>query len=392
MISFDFSSHCSGCYACVDVCPKQCIRIIENKRGFVIPEIDKPTCVNCGLCERVCPIITTPKLHNPLSVHCAYNKDDVEREIGSSGSIMLLLAKYILSKGGVVYGAAFDEDLQLRHLRAENYDQLIRQSKSKYIQSNLQGVFKKIKKDVDSQLLTMFVGTPCQTQAIRNYLNGKNDEYLLLVDFICHGVPSQSLFNQSIKEFERKNKCQVVDFSFREKSSNRLRNYKISYLKDGQLKIERGVESQFPYYCGFLKYITFRDSCYECKFARSERTSDLTLGDMWGYENVTDFQKGYSLIYINSSKGEDIFSKIKNSVETSKLSIGDPITYNFAYNHCQNKDFWQRVFAFMQLHCSYSVIERFLFREYKNVGILHKIVFLIMGKINKYYIKKYKND
>ena len=137
MISFDFSSHCTGCYACADICPKQCIKIADNKRGFRIPFIELEDCVNCGLCEKVCPIISKPFLHPNKLIFCAYNKDSVERKFGSSGSIMLILAKDILSRGGAVYGAAFDSKLQLYHTRATTIEQLLLQAKSKYIQRKL---------------------------------------------------------------------------------------------------------------------------------------------------------------------------------------------------------------------------------------------------------------
>ena len=148
MISFDFSSHCTGCCACVDVCPKRCIEMRENKLGFRIPYVNLTDCVNCNLCEKVCPIISEPKLSSCKLVYSAYNKNDIERKCGSSGSVMLLLARNILSKGGAVYGAAFDDYLQLHHTRATSYEQLLLQSKSKYIQSDLQGIFNAVKKDV----------------------------------------------------------------------------------------------------------------------------------------------------------------------------------------------------------------------------------------------------
>lgn len=393
MISFDFSSHCTGCYACADICPKQCIKMADNKRGFRIPFIKLEDCVNCGLCEKVCPILSEPILHSSKQIFCAYNKDEVDRKIGSSGSIMLILAKDILSRGGVVYGAAFDNKLQLHHTRATTIEQLLLQSKSKYIQSDLLGVYKSVKNDIAKNIPTMFVGTPCQTQALCNFLGEEKRQNILLVDFICHGVPSQTLFNQSIAQYEKKNHCEVVGFSFREKDSKHLRNYKITYKKEGNIYEETGRESQFPYYCGFLKYITFRDSCYECYFAKEERVSDITLGDMWGHEKDPNFTKGFSLIYINTEKGEKEFMRLNDFMDLKLLSSDNPVTYNFAYNHHQEKDLWQKIFAYMQCHFSYRIIESFLFHNYKDVGVFHKFVFLLIGKINKYSSKiKHPNN
>ena len=394
MISFDFSSHCTGCCACVDVCPKRCIEMRENKLGFRIPYVNLTDCVNCNLCEKVCPIISEPKLSSCKLVYSAYNKNDIERKCGSSGSVMLLLARNILSKGGAVYGAAFDDYLQLHHTRATSYEQLLLQSKSKYIQSDLQGIFNAVKKDVKNGIPTMFVGTPCQTQALSNFLGDIMRNNLLLIDFICHGVPSQNLFNQAITEYERKHRCKVTSFSFREKNQQRLRNYKIVYQQDGVEIEETGKENQFPFFCGYLKYITFRDSCYECKFAKNSRVSDITLGDLWGNENNPDFHKGYSLVYINTEKGESALKQINSSIEYAVLSSDDPITYNFAYNHHQEKDLWHRLYVFMISHFSYRTTERFLFHSYQDVCFLHKCAFLIIGKMNKYYLyylKKRKN-
>lgn len=390
MISFDFSSHCTGCYACSDICPKHCIKLSENDRGFVVPVIDALDCIECHLCEKVCPVLSSAVLNPCRSVYCAYNKDEVERHEGSSGSIMLVLARVVLSKGGVVYGAAFDENLQLRHTRATTYEGVIKQSKSKYIQSDLNGVYQLVKQDLKANLPILFVGTPCQTQALYKCVSSFDKKNLILVDFICHGVPSQSLFNQSIAEFERKRDCKVIDFSFREKSNNYLRNYKVKYIKNGMLQEEMGREGQFPYYCGYLKYITFRDSCYECRFASSSRASDITLGDFWGMEKLSDFHKGYSLLYINTKKGQELLAQLTDLIDLNQFLIGDPVTYNFAYDNHQEKNIWQRVFVVMQKHFSYPIIEKFLFHNYKDVGLLHKFFFLLIGQIDK-YIYKYKH-
>ena len=378
MINFDFSKHCTGCSVCHDVCPVGCISMQLDRHDFIIPRIDRDKCLNCGKCDKVCPYLNFKSVDVKRHVYMVFNKNVRERTIGSSGSVMIPLAKYILRSGGVVYGAEFDRNLQLHHSRATNYDAVLRQSKSKYIQSDTIGIYKSVKKDLSSNMKVLFVGTPCQTHALNNFISDAERRNLTLVDFLCHGVPSQVLFDKAIKKFEKEKRCKVTNFSFREKSKNRLRNYKISYTKDKIELSEEGIENDFPFYCGYLKYYPFRESCYECKFATEKRVSDITIGDMWGIEwtgELDDFYKGYSLVYTNNELGEYFFNMVKDELTLREFELTDPRTENFTYKKHTIKTKEHILFRLLYPYLSYDLMEQLFFADKKRRNRIQRTYF-----------------
>ena len=389
MINFNFNKSCTGCGACGDICPKQCIRFVHDKYGFIIPKVDKTLCINCNRCNRVCPVLNNSDLQLKRHVFCSYNLSSQERHHGSSGSIMLLLAKKVISSGGKVFGASFDENLVLRHQCTSSYEGLLKQSKSKYIQSDTRGVFQQVQKELKAGCFVMFVGTPCQCTALSNYVSERLRKSLLIVDFVCHGVPSQQMFNDSIHEYEKRKGCKVTDFSFREKSKGALRNYKITYTIGDRQFDEIGKKESFPYYYAFLHHFSFRNSCYECKFANISRVSDITLGDMWGIEHtadVVDFELGYSLIYTNTEQGIKWYDSIRAECNSEELCLNDKRTFNYAYSLPTHKNLWTLIFRFCYRSLSYSSAEKLLCRSYGEVTVLHKLLLLLIGKLNKYYL------
>ncbi len=349
MIDFDFSKHCCGCGACVDICPRHCITIIEDTKGFRVPKVSAINCNNCGLCNNVCPTLNSEASKGLERLFCCYNKNSNQRKAGSSGSIFVLLADTMIKHGGVVVGAAFDSDLQLRHQIASTMDDVKPLMKSKYIQSDTTGIFKRIKEKLISGKV-LFVGSPCQCHALYNFLGRKPHDNLLIVDFICHGVPSQKLFNNAINLFEKKRGCKVKAFSFREKAKGELHCYSISYVYNGEeeVEVDVGCSKEFPYYNGYLNYNVFRESCYECKFARRERVSDITLGDFWGLSSLkrglNDFRKGYSMMIVNSEEGQSYIHEISSDIEIEEYPIEVAIDNNFAYTHPTKKKLQHKLF------------------------------------------------
>ncbi len=343
MIGFDFNKHCCGCAACVDICNQHCITMIENKNGFRIPQVDASLCVGCGMCDKVCPVLNVRRQENcEQRCYGAYNLDEKQRYAGSSGSMFYLIADWVLNEGGVVFGAAFDEHLHLRHTIAKNQEELIPLMKSKYLQSDTTGIFSQVKSYLREDKMVLFVGTPCQCQALSNSITPKMRTRLILVDFICHGVPSQHLFNRFIKNYERKHNATVTKFFFRHKpdqssgSEEDVHHFKICYQgKSGKICEDAGFYTECSFYFGFKMYQIFRNSCYECKFVGKDRITDFTLGDFWHlteYETDTnDFYKGYSEIIVNSNKGNTIFEKLKCKCWWKEFSMDLPIKKNPAY-------------------------------------------------------------
>lgn len=386
MVDFDFSKHCCGCGACADVCPKRCIIIIEDSKDFRIPKVKSAECINCGLCENVCPVLNSGASKGIEKLLCCYNKDKEQRRAGSSGSIFVLFAERILALDGVVIGAAFDSDLQLRHTIAKTIEEVRPLMKSKYIQSDTTGIFNKVKKSLKDGQQVLFVGTPCQCQALYNFLGQKRHDNLLLVDFICHGVPSQKLFDKAIASYEQRNGCKVQSFSFREKSKGLLHCYSIYYKYNGDDEVEKdiGLPKDFPFYYGYLKYNIFREGCYECLFARRERVSDITLGDFWHLtkikKDVTDFRKGYSMVVVNTEKGMSYIQQIASDIVMEEYPIEIAEINNYAYVHPTRKRLLHRLFMKDYNVKPFSEVER-IYLSAPN-GLRLKLLNYLIDKIN----------
>lgn len=375
MIDFDFTKECCGCGACVDTCPKACIKLKCSPYGYKIPEVNTDVCIGCNRCDKVCPVLNTPRRTGyEHKVYSAYNKNPNLRDAGSSGSVFYLFATSIINKGGVVYGAAFDDHLQLRHTKAYDDESLKPLLKSKYIQSNTCGVYNNVKQDLIDGRSVLFVGTPCQTNALFNYIPSKYKGNLYIIDFICHGVPGQELFDKSIKYYEKRNKCHVENFTFRVKGKKHSKYYNIDYTcKDGHKEKETGKFSDNPYYRGYMLYHCFRQSCYRCKHLGTDRISDLTIADFWGITKVnpkvTDIEKGYSMVIANSDKGQYLLEQIKDNIYIDEYSINDAIINNSAYTKTTQDTIISRLFRFSFKYLPYNVTEKVFMSHLLSIGI-----------------------
>lgn len=329
---------CCGCKACADVCPKKAITYETDNEGFMYPEVSDD-CVECGLCRKVCPELNVLKstFEQKQQYIACLDKDKERRDKGSSGGIFGLLATALIYKGYVVCGAAFDEQLRLKHQFASDSDGLKKLKKSKYIQSDCSTVYAHIKKKLRSGQKVMFVGTPCQCNALLNVIGGKRDG-LVLVDFACHGVPSQELFDKCIKHFEEKHECKVESYMFRHKSRRygSPQNYLINIQKKGRFIQKAGSYYEDPYYYGFQRYITLRPSCYSCHWANTDRVADITLADFWGVESVTnkwDRTDHPSLVIVNTEKGRQLMDAIKSQIDWIETTREASVKQNGSFVH-----------------------------------------------------------
>ena len=325
---------CSGCRACSDCCPKGCISFEKDIEGFFYPRVDESICISCTACSKNCPALN-PKLNDaPEKAIAAYAKEKYSKYAGSSGGIFGLLASSIINNGGKVWGAAFDKNLKLRHSCATTMDGLKPLMRSKYIQSNTDGCFSMIKKDLKDGIPTLFAGTPCQVNALLNVIGNKRDK-LTTIEVVCHGVPSQYLFDKSIEWWEIKHRARVKNFTFRSKhvGAKHPQAYSMEYACGGKDYTENGLHYQFPYYFGFQKYITLRPSCYKCIWARPQRCADITLADFWGiekYDNKLNAKSGVSAVLINTESGKKLFDKIHGDIIQKQF----PIEYIIENNGC----------------------------------------------------------
>ncbi len=385
MIDFNFDKDCCGCSACIDACPKSCIQFEKNSKGFLVPQVNLDVCIDCGLCNKVCPILNIQKSNTPpKQLYCAYNNDENIRKQGSSGSIFFAVAKYVIERGGCVCGAAFDNDLQLKHRMVDKIEDVYPLMKSKYIQSDTRGIYRRVKQELNKNRLVLFVGTPCQCQALYNYLGKKNYHNLILIDFICHGVPSQDFFDRSIKEYERQNTCKIISFNFREKNDIALRNCKLTR------KFENGIvdsvilpSEQFPFYKAYLSYFIFRNSCYTCKFIGDKRITDFTIGDFWGLEHtgtLPDFNKGYSMLYVNSDRGNNLLHQFNDNLNLQSIEIEAPEAFNYAYKLATPRSILNRCFMFDYNRLSQERLEKRYCKPFRQNSFAKKVVLYIISK------------
>ncbi|MBQ3118858.1 MAG: Coenzyme F420 hydrogenase/dehydrogenase, beta subunit C-terminal domain [Clostridia bacterium] len=330
----DLPNKCTGCMACVDNCPKECIHPVVGEDGFVYSRIDNSACVDCGKCYDVCPIEKRKKHSGEQYLYAAYSKDAKERNGGSSGGIFEVLARHFINQGYCICGAAFD-GTELKHCIAKNNDGLKTLLKSKYVQSDTKGIYKKIRELLTSGEKVFFCGTPCQVSALINFLPEKLTENLFTADIICHGVPSQKTFNMYIETLEEKHKSRISDFTFRVKDNKykHAHGYSYNVEKKGKKCTVNGIYTKSSYYNAFKDYTIFRDSCYQCHYATLNRVSDITLGDFWGIEKY-DFcgntDKGVSMVITNTDRGKEVYQLIEKMLISKEF----PLEYGVKSNYC----------------------------------------------------------
>ncbi len=330
MIKVYDNKKCCGCNACVQICPVKCIAIKADSEGFLYPVVDIESCINCNLCEDVCPMLHEYEKRASMRVIAARNKDEQIILQSSSGGMFSVLAEYVINESGVVFGARINNDLDVVHDFAETKDGIIKFRGSKYVQSVIGDSFVNVKEFLNQKRLVMFSGTPCQVRGLRNYLNKEYDN-LILVDFICHGVSSPEVFKQLILEVQRK-KEYLKEFpgnfevSFRDKTYG-WHNYGLVISRrcensDTSTIILQKSETDV-FYAGYGANLFLRPACHSCPSKNLSSLSDLTLADFWGIEELypdQDDDKGYSLVLINTHKGEKVLQSSKENYESFNVN------------------------------------------------------------------------
>ncbi len=301
---------CSGCTACVDSCPKKCIEMKQDSEGFYYPVIDEERCIDCGLCRRICPSVQGIKADAEPQAYVGYSTEKQLRKNSSSGGIFGALAEQIVSAGGHVYGAAFDKDFTVRHTVANNKEELAALRTSKYVQSDVRGLFPEIEEFLKNGETVYFSGTPCQVEGLLSYL-GKEYDNLYTQDIVCHGVPSPKAWSAYLGLIKGEKKS----VSFRDKKygwhyfSMRIRTNKKKHVK----RLDEDTYIRL-----FLDNVILRPSCHACHFKKDIRRSDLTLADCWNSESLglslKDDDKGLSMIFANSEKGKKLLASLDNSL------------------------------------------------------------------------------
>ncbi len=322
---------CSGCTACFAICPKDAITMQADLEGFKYPVIDKNKCIDCGLCYNVCPLDKMcGNLEGDKTSFACSAKDENFAKQSSSGGVFAILANMYIKEQAVIYGAAFDDDWNVCHIRADKKDELKRLYTSKYVQSDMGNTFRDVKFDLDNGKKVLFAGTPCQVAGLRSYLQ-KDYLNLLTVDFICHGVPSPLVWQQYVDTLKKKLNSKITEISFRDKKDGwKSFNFKL-ITANGDVFYEKHGEN--IYMKGFLKDLYLRPSCYDCKFKTLHRASDITLADFWGIEKVLPEmydKKGVSLCWTSSKKGSVALDEAFKQAFYQKVDLQEAIKYNSA--------------------------------------------------------------
>lgn len=329
----------------------------EDKEGFLYPMVDKSVCIDCGLCNKVCPIINPFEPKQPLEVLAARNKNDEQRLQSSSGGLFILLAKYIIGQNGIVFGARFDKNWEVEHGYAETLDELLPLMRSKYVQSRIADAYKEAEKFLKQGRRVMFVGTSCQITGLKKYLRKEYDN-LLAVDFICHGVPSPGIWRQYLQEIRSKHNEAtekniishrslkstpiITGINFRCKQNEGYTWKKFGFVVNAK---ESSTDNQNTvilsesfsknlFMKGFLSNLYLRPSCYHCVAKNGASGSDLTIGDFWGIQNYHpefDDDQGTNIVFVHSPKGKMFLEALSTQLETIRSSIVEGTVSNPSY-------------------------------------------------------------
>lgn len=350
-IQIDDKSKCCGCTACKSICPKNAIEMEEDEEGFLYPVVNEEKCVNCGLCKSVCPILN--KIKEQKKEQKAYlvnNKDEHIRFQSTSGGAFTAIAEYVIDKGGVVFGATFDENFYVYHTYITEKEEIIKFRGSKYVQSDLKNTFNEAKRFLDAGKFVCFSGTPCQIEGLKRYLRTDYDK-LITIDIVCHAVPSPKFWRTYLSYQIDKLKIKNINtIKFRDKSKYGYKYSTMTIEYDNNKKYSEGVETD-PYLRAFFGDLSDRPSCYNCAFKKQYRVSDITIWDCFTVEEFDkklDDDKGTTRVLIHSNNGKNIFEKIKNKfnyieVDPQEIVRGVKEMYSSVKENPKRTELWTAV-------------------------------------------------
>lgn len=372
---------CCGCENCYNICEFSAIKIVYDSEGFKYPRIDKNACVNCGKCLNVCPIENKNKFNiesHYIKAYGGYIKNDKRLLNSTSGGIATAITEFIINKSGIVYGVAYSNDfLKTEVIRVDSKNEIKRLSGSKYIESEKNGVFNKVKEDLENGKQVCYIGLPCDIAALKTYINRTYNK-LITIELICMGPTSNIIFREYLENIREKFEKEIKSINLRSKIKN-WKESMIEIILDNDYKFyEKFDYSDFA--IGFK--IMGRKSCYNCKFKGTEGVADITIGDLWGIneKNQKFNNKGMSEIFVNTELGINLIENIRN---IELFDISNELEFYIKNN--------PRIFSSRKL-----LKERKLFSEnfkrdglkkacqnYKNVSFyIKKLIKEILKKIN----------
>ena len=347
MIEIKNKQDCCGCTSCASACPKQCITMTADSEGFLYPVVDKTRCIDCHICEKKCPVlgrekvVATPKLDKgevnrraiknaeylPETYVC-FLKDEALRQQSTSGGAFTALAQYVLGQNGIVCGVVLDKNQKVVHTFAENEAELAGMRRSKYVQSCQEGVYQRIKNELQQGRIVLYSGTPCQVAGLKSYL-GNKPENLITVDLVCHGTGSPLFWEKYVQYISRKMKSPVKEICFREKTYGYNSDCLAVYFQNGR-STHKGHDDDL-YSAAFFKDFISRPSCYACAFKTINHVADFTIGDFWKTDLLPEKFKtanGCTLMLCHSEMACKILKEISPTIEAVSIEMESALNIN----------------------------------------------------------------
>ena len=403
MIEILDKAKCSGCEACAASCPKQCIQMQADSEGFQYPVANKEQCIQCKICDTVCPIQFKSNRNAVKYTVVAQHKVPEQRYNSASGGAFFGLAETVIESGGIVYGVVFDENFFVKHKRAESLADVEAMQGSKYVQSEMKDIYKTLRSDLESGRMVLFSGTPCQVEGIKRWLK-KDYSNLYTVDLVCHGVASPKVWNKYCNFLEKQHGSSMKSYSFRSKEKGyHLNGTKICFKNGDEIYANDKSEKNDFMHLAYYDKICSRPSCHDCAFKSLERISDLTLFDCWSLSEVApemEDDMGTTTIMVYTEKGNDLLresaGKLRiKKVDGSKLIQLDGV--NAIYSmipHLKRAEFFSHLdeWDIERLQKEYlvrkeaSLIYKIIKQLIVKIGLLgfaQKIKFSILGKMKK---------
>ncbi|MBO7125095.1 MAG: Coenzyme F420 hydrogenase/dehydrogenase, beta subunit C-terminal domain [Bacteroidales bacterium] len=312
MIEIKDKKDCCGCWSCANICPKHCIEMVEDEEGFRYPKVNQTLCVDCGLCEKACPVINADTQDVPFEQQgwLVQHKNEQIRHESTSGGAFTAIASYVIDKGGVVFGAGYrKESFVVVHQAVDCLENLSIFRNSKYSQSEIGDCYSKVLQYLKDGRLVLFSGTPCQIEGLRCYLRGKDYDNLILQDLVCHAIPSPAIFRTYISAQSQLLGGEFKNVLFRDKFYGYHYSSFSIYNKEKNRDYHKGVDTN-AYLRAFFDNLSDRPSCYDCRFKKRYRKSDITLWDCFPIEQFTDKLdgKGTTRVLVHTKKGVEIIN------------------------------------------------------------------------------------
>lgn len=380
MININEKKDCCGCSSCAQICPKKCIIMQEDEEGFLYPSLDHNKCVDCGICEKVCPILNPSIKKDLINAYAAINDKDEVRYTSSSGGLFIPIAEEIIKKGGVVFGASFNKAWEVVISYTETIEGLDAFKGSKYLQAKVENAYKECENFLKAGRKVLFTGTPCQIAGLNRFLR-KDYASLYTIACVCHGAPSPGVWKKYLGEIS---KGRIpIKVKFRDKSTGWFGySFSIEY-SNGNIYKKQACDE--PYMQAFFHSLIERPYCSKCSFRLGYSNADLMLGDLWRIEKlVPDFNDnlGTSIVIIYNKRGEDLFNAIKKIYKNINLEEAIPYNSGLGIPSKQHKN---RMIFFRNWKQSENISK--LFFDLLKLNTFEKMVLIFRKLANKTIIK-----